>query len=172
MGLCQARLAAARAGREPELFQQGQHPGHELANLPAVIGQVMPCDESVVEPGAELLGDGELVAQVVVAGRVGQAVGGGLQRAGVVGGPTPLPGHGGQGVGRGAPHIFVSRQRLCRGEMTVGGVQEVLGCPGVLLRHRRHRGFAPLRPDRCSGEGRSPEAGRRIPAPAGATVVR
>ena len=85
--------------------QQGEHTGDEFAHQAAVVGQLMGLDEAVVELGAELLGHGELVAQVVVAGLVGQSVGGGLKVAGVAGRPAACFRHGGQGVGGGIPQV-------------------------------------------------------------------
>ena len=126
-----------RPGRRTSAFlQQGDHTGDELAHQAAVIGQLVRLDEAVVELGAELLSHGVLVAQVVVAGRVGQAVSGGFQGAGVVGGPAPLLRHGGQGVGRGVPDVFVGQQRLFVREVPVGGVEICLGGLGDVVSSR------------------------------------
>ena len=117
----------------PVGVQKGEHTVNELAHQAAVVGQLVALDEAVVELGAELLGHGELVAQVVVAGFVGQTVGGGLQVLRVIRRPAARIRHGGEGVGRGVPQVFVGQQRLLVLEMPVSSVEERLGCLGSML---------------------------------------
>ena len=132
-------VLAGRLGNDlPVGVQQGEHSVDELAHQAAVVGQLVPLHEAFIEPGAELLGHGKLVAQVVVAGLAGQAFRVGSQVLQVAGGPAARIRYCGQGMGRGVPQVVVGQQRLLVLEVLIGRVEESLGdLGGVLSEHER-----------------------------------